>query len=126
MINDDRAEAAVRRCSVKKVLLENSQNSEENIYATVFFLIMLQVSGTGKKNLAQVVSCDFENFRRASFWLLLKECYLLYAQIKIHSPYTFYMLHFRHTHGDSIIDQSKQAIKTSIYVPLIISKQNQT
>ena len=32
-------------CSVKKVFLEISQNSQENTYATVSFLIKLQASG---------------------------------------------------------------------------------
>ena len=35
-------EAVVRRCSVKKVLLEMSQNSQENTCARVSFLIKLQ------------------------------------------------------------------------------------
>ena len=37
------AEAVDQRCSVKKVLLEISQNSQENICARVSFLIKLQV-----------------------------------------------------------------------------------
>ena len=36
------SEAVVQRCSVEKVFLEISQNSQENTYATVFFLIKLQ------------------------------------------------------------------------------------
>ena len=36
------AEAVAQRCSVKKVLLEISQNSQENICARVSFLIKLQ------------------------------------------------------------------------------------
>ena len=36
------SEAVVRRCSVKKVFLEISQNSEENACARVSFLINLQ------------------------------------------------------------------------------------
>ena len=35
-------EAVVPRWSVEKVFLEISQNSQENTYATVFFLIKLQ------------------------------------------------------------------------------------
>ena len=35
-------EAAVQRCSVKKVFLEVSQNSQENICARVSFLMKLQ------------------------------------------------------------------------------------
>ena len=36
--------AVVQRCSVKKVFLEISQNSQENICARVSFLIKLQAS----------------------------------------------------------------------------------
>ena len=39
-------EAVVRRCSVKKVFLKISQNSQENTCAKVSFLIKLQASGT--------------------------------------------------------------------------------
>ena len=35
-------EAVVQTCSVKKVFLEISQNSQENTFATVSFLIKLQ------------------------------------------------------------------------------------
>ena len=35
-------EAGVRRCPVKKVFLKISQNSQENTYARVSFLIRLQ------------------------------------------------------------------------------------
>ena len=38
-------EAVVQRCSVKKVFLDISQNSQENNCARVFFLIKLQASG---------------------------------------------------------------------------------
>ena len=38
-------EAVVRRCSVKKVFSEISQNSRENTCARVSFLIKLQVRG---------------------------------------------------------------------------------
>ena len=34
-----------RRCSVKKMFTKISQNSKENTYASVYFLIKLQVSG---------------------------------------------------------------------------------
>ena len=37
------AEAVVRRCSVEKVFLEISQNSQENTCARASFLIKLQV-----------------------------------------------------------------------------------
>ena len=39
------SEAVVKRCSVKKVLLEISQNSQKNTCARVSFLIKLQASG---------------------------------------------------------------------------------
>ena len=39
------SEAVIQRCSVKKVFLEISQNSQENICAGVSFLIKLQASG---------------------------------------------------------------------------------
>ena len=40
-----RVEAAVQRCSVKKMFLEISQNSQENTCTRGSFLIKLQVSG---------------------------------------------------------------------------------
>ena len=47
--SSENEEAIVGRCSVKKMFLENSQNSEENTCARVSFLIKLQDldSGTG-------------------------------------------------------------------------------
>ena len=44
-VSDIFSEAAVQRCSVRKVFLEISQNSEQNICARVSFLIKLQTSG---------------------------------------------------------------------------------
>ena len=38
-------EAAVQKCSVKKLFLEISQNSQENACAIVFFSIKLKTSG---------------------------------------------------------------------------------
>ena len=38
-------EAVVQRCSVKKVFLETSQNSQENTCVRVSFLLKLQASG---------------------------------------------------------------------------------
>ena len=43
------SEADVRRCSVRKVFLEISQNSQENTYARVYFF----------KTLTQVFLCEF-------------------------------------------------------------------
>ena len=45
-------EAVIRRCSLKKVLLEISQNSQENTRARDSFLIKTDT-------LAQVFSCEF-------------------------------------------------------------------
>ena len=39
------SEAVARRCSVKKVFLEISQNSQENAIARVSFLERMQASG---------------------------------------------------------------------------------
>ena len=39
------SEAVARRCSIKKVLLEISHNSQENTCASVSFLIKLRASG---------------------------------------------------------------------------------
>ena len=51
-------EAVVQKCSVKKVFLEISQNSQENTCARDSFLIKLQAWGFIKKEtLAQVFSC---------------------------------------------------------------------
>ena len=72
-------EVVVQRCSVKKVFLEISQNSQENTCARASFLIELQASVLKlywketlpqscnfikKETLAQVFSCKFcENFK---------------------------------------------------------------
>ena len=66
------------RCSVKKIFLENSQNSQENTCARVSFLIKLQACHfIRKQTLAQVFSCEFCEFSKNTFftehlwWLLL-------------------------------------------------------
>ena len=49
-------------CSVKKVFLEKSRNSQGNTCARVSFLIKLQAEGcnfTKKEILAQALSCEF-------------------------------------------------------------------
>ena len=52
--------AVVRRCSVKKVFLEISQNLEENTFARGSFLIKLEAYNFIKKEtLTQVFSCEF-------------------------------------------------------------------
>ena len=57
----DLRKAVVRRCSVKKVFLEISQNLQENTCARVYFLIKLQASACNfinKETLEQVFSCE--------------------------------------------------------------------
>ena len=54
------SEAAIQKCSVKKVFFEISQNSQGNTCATVSFLVKLQASSCNfikKETLAQVFSC---------------------------------------------------------------------
>ena len=75
-----------QKCSVRKVFLKISQNSQENTCARVSFLIKLQVSGLQvfnfikKKTLAQVFSWEFcKVFKNTFFiehlwWLLLCLC----------------------------------------------------
>ena len=63
-------ESVTWRCSVKNVLLEISQNSQENICARVYFLIKLQASACNffkKETLAQVFSCEFCEIPKNSF-----------------------------------------------------------
>ena len=43
-------EAVVQRCSVKKVFLQFSQNSQENTYGRISFLIKLQASSKFQAN----------------------------------------------------------------------------
>ena len=75
-----------RRCSLKKVFLKISRNSQENTCARVSFLIKLHTFGLRlkackfikKETLAQAFSCEFcENFKNSAIfiehlrWLLL-------------------------------------------------------
>ena len=63
-------EAVVRRCSVEKVFLEISQNSQENTCARVSFLIKLQAWASNfikKETLAQVFSCEFCEISKNTF-----------------------------------------------------------
>ena len=53
-------EAAVKRCSVKKVFLEVSQNSLENTFATVCFLIKSQATSGGCLYLYKDVICCYD------------------------------------------------------------------
>ena len=80
---EDSLKAVVQRCSVKKVLLEISQNSQENTCARVSFLIKLQASGIRSTTLLKkrlwhwCFSLNFAKFLRTLFltehlwWLLL-------------------------------------------------------
>ena len=61
-------EAVVRRCSVKKVFLEISQNSQENACFRDSFLIKLQANFIKKEPLAQVFSCKFYEISRNTFF----------------------------------------------------------
>ena len=63
-------EAVVRKCSVKKMFSEISQNSQENICARVSFLIKLQALGNfiKKMTLAQVFSCEFCKISKSTFF----------------------------------------------------------
>ena len=62
--------AVVRRCSVKKVFLEISQNLEENTFARGSFLIKLEACNFIKKEtLTQVFSCEFcKTFKNTNFF----------------------------------------------------------
>ena len=61
-------EAVVRRCSVKKVFLKISDNSQENTRARVSFLIKLQASGLLKKRLwHRCFPVNFAKFLRTPF-----------------------------------------------------------
>ena len=63
-------EAVVQRCSVKKVILEISQNSQENPCARVSFLVKLQAESCNfvkKEILAQLFSCGFCEISKSTF-----------------------------------------------------------
>ena len=59
-----------RRCSVKKVFLEISRNSQENTCARVSFLIKLQAAFNliKKDTLVQVFSCEFYEISKNTFF----------------------------------------------------------
>ena len=64
------AEAVTRRCSVKKVFLEISQNSQKNACVRVSFLIKLQASACNfikKEALAQVFPREFCQISKNTF-----------------------------------------------------------
>ena len=64
-------EAVVWMCSVKALLLEISQNSQENTCDRASFLINLQAEACNfiiKETLAQVVSCEFCEISKNTFF----------------------------------------------------------
>ena len=64
-------EAATRGVLEKEVFLEISQNSQENTYVRVSFLIKLQASGRNfikKETLAHVLSCEFCEISKSTFF----------------------------------------------------------
>ena len=70
VINSIITEAVVRRCCVKKVFLETSQNSQEDTCARVSFLIKFQAESSNfikKETLAQVFSCEFCEISKNTF-----------------------------------------------------------
>ena len=78
----DKSEAVARRCSVKKMFLEISQNSQENTCARVSFSIKLQGPATllKKRLWHRCFPVNFAKFLRTLFltehlqWLLLDKC----------------------------------------------------
>ena len=60
-------EAVVERCSVKKVFLETSQNSQENTCVRVSILIKA-CNFIKKESLAQVFSCEFCEISKNTFY----------------------------------------------------------
>ena len=80
MAGKEGTEVVVWRCSIEKVFLEISQNSQENTCARASFLIKLQALALAlAETLAQAFSCEVceisENtfFTEHLWWLLLKE-----------------------------------------------------
>ena len=63
------SEAVTRSCSVKKLLLKISRNSQERACARVSLLIKLQTSGNfiKKEALAQVFSYEFSEISMNTF-----------------------------------------------------------
>ena len=84
-------EAVVRRCPVKKVFLEISQNLQENTCARVNFI--------KKETLAQVFSCEFCEISKNTFssrtplvtasamTFILLGVYLCKSDVKTYSKY---------------------------------------
>ena len=69
-VNFENIEAVVQRCSVKKVFLEISQNSQGNTCARVSYLIKLQAlvcKFIKQDTLAQTFSCEFCEISKNTF-----------------------------------------------------------
>ena len=68
--NTEETEAVAQKCSVKKVFLEISQNSQENTYSRASFLIKLQASACNfikNEALVQLFSCEFYEICKTTF-----------------------------------------------------------
>ena len=64
------SETVAQRCSARKMFLEISQNSQENICARVSYLIKLQAEAcnfTKKETLTQVFSCELYEISKNTF-----------------------------------------------------------
>ena len=74
-------EAVVQRCSVKKMLLQISQNLQENICTRVSFLIELQAQDCNfikNEVLAQMFPVNFVQFLRTPFYIEHFWCLVLF------------------------------------------------
>ena len=89
------SEAVARRCSLKEVLLEISQNSQENSCTKVSFLIKLQASTLLKIRLwHRCFPVNFAKFLRAAFlteylWWLLPNIPLKMFDSVLNMPLNF-------------------------------------
>ena len=87
-------ETDTQRCSVRKVFLKISQNSQENSCARASFLIKLQVCNFVKKEiLPQVFSCKFCEILRTPFFIGHLWGLLLYLrdETKTHASKEFFI-----------------------------------
>ena len=92
-------EAVAQMCSVEKVFLEISQNSQENTCTRASFLVMLQACNFIKKSLwHRCFPLNFVKFLRTSFftehlwWLLLKTAKKGVGLFKFHKRKNFFSL----------------------------------
>ena len=77
-------ESVVQSCSVKNVFVEISQNSQENTWARVSFLIKQAGNFIKKETLAQVFSCEFCDISKNTF---LHRATLVAASVIIKSSF---------------------------------------